>query len=191
MTMPRIERVIRFACIANGVAYFVVLGALLYAWARRLPVRDPRPMPPVVRWAFVGFALTLLAVGSALVLQVPRVFPWDLQARSSTIFGLIFLGAAVYFVHGVLNPRWAFGAGQLWSFLAYDIVLFAPYFRMLFSGSSAQAGIDDYGGTDGGVNLTSLAVYLTVLSVSTLLALYMAFLHPATRIVASRRAGRD
>lgn len=193
--MPRAERALRgepgLAPAIGACALFVVLGASLYAWARRLPVRDPRPMPPVVRWAFVVFALTLLVVGSALVLQVPRVFPWDLQPRSSTIFGLIFLGAAVYFVHGVLNPRWAFGAVQLWSFLAYDVVLFAPYLGMLFPGSPAQSGFDDYGGTDGGVNLTSLAVYLTVLGVSTVLALYMAFIHPATRIVAARPAHRQ
>lgn len=172
-------------------AAFVVIGGLVYAWARRLPARDRRAMPSVVRWAFVGFALTLLAVGSALVLQVPRVFPWDLRPQTSTLFGLIFLGAAVYFVHGVLNPLWAFGAGQLWSFLAYDLVLFAPYLRMLFSGSPVSgSAYDDYGGAAGQVNMVSLTVYLSVLGVSTVLALYMAFVHPATRIVGARTAQR-
>ncbi len=138
MTMPRIERVIRFACIANGVAYFVV-GAGLY-------VKAP--------WA-------------------TSLWPWP-DVGMSYVF-LASIAAAI-------------GAPSIWIGLTGE---FAPYFRMLFSGSSAQAGIDDYGGTDGGVNLTSLAVYLTVLSVSTVLALYMAFIHPATRVVAPRRAHRD
>jgi len=168
---------------------FAVAGALLCVWAQRLPVRDPRPMPAIVRIAFVGFMVTLLVAGSALAFQVPRIFPWNLSPQSSTIFGLIFLGAATYFAHGILYPRWAFAAGQLWSFFSYNLVLFVPYFGMLFSDSSSQGAFDDYGGGADSINVLSLTIYLTVLTVSTLLALYMFFVHPLTRIIGKRSTG--
>jgi uncharacterized membrane protein YqjE len=176
--------------IAVSVAAFV-LGAVFFLWSRRLPVRDPRPMPPIVRWSFVGFALILIVAGGALGLQFERIFPWDLQPQSSTIFGLIFLGAATYFLHAIAHPRWVFGAGPLWAFLAYDIVLFGPYLRML-GGSPADSAAfaDDYGAASGGgVNMTSLTIYLTVLAVSTLLALYMICVHPDTRLIRPRTPG--
>ena len=162
-------------------------GALLFLRARRIPVLDQRPLPAIVRWAFAGFTVLLLTTGTALVLQIPRIFPWNLPPHSSTVFGFIFLGAAVYFLYGFVRPRWAFGAGQLWGFLAYDIVLFVPYGRMLF-GDSAGSGYDDYGGYGAGVNVPSLTVYLTVLTLSTALALYMFVIHPETRI-GRRREG--
>ena len=73
--------------------------------------------------------------------------------------------------------RWALGASLfLLGFLAYDLVLFVPYFKML-----ADAGVADdiYGGEP--VNRTSLVIYLAVLTSSTLLALYAVLLHPTTR----------
>lgn len=167
-----------------------LLGAVFFLWSRRLPVRDPRPMPPIVRWSFIAFAIILIVVGSALALQVERIFPWNPQPPSSTIFGFIFLGAATYFLHAIAHPRWAFAAAPLWAFLAYDIVLFGPYVRML-GGSSADAAAlaDDYGAASDGVNVTSLTIYLTVLAFSTLLALYMFCIHPSTRLIRPRASG--
>ncbi|HTT12116.1 MAG TPA: hypothetical protein VMG60_14590 [Burkholderiaceae bacterium] len=167
------------------------LGAGLYLWSRKIVLRDPRPMPTLVRRAFVAFAATLVAVGTALTLQAPHVFPWNLQTQDSVLFGLIFLGAATYFLHAVAHPRWSMGAPPLWSFLAYDVVLFAPYLRLL-GGSSDGATMADYYGSTGGtasVNVASLSVYLAVLAASTLLALYMFLIDARTRVIRRRARG--
>ena len=165
----------------GGLGFAVVgflLGGGFFLWSRRLPVRDPRPMPPLVRWSFVVFTLVLMVAGTALALQVEHVFPWDLQPPSSTIFGFIFLGAATYFIHAIAHPRWAYGAVPLWAFLAYDVVLFVPYGRMLLGPDPEVLAL-----AGGGVNRGSLVIYLTVITASALLTLYMFFLHPTTRLI--------
>jgi hypothetical protein len=43
------------------------------------------------------------------------------------MFGLVFLGAATYFIYGALDPHWGNAIGQLAGFLAYDLVLLAPF----------------------------------------------------------------
>lgn len=163
----------------------LLLGLLVYRWSRRLPTGDPQPMPAVVRIAFMCFATTLIAVGVALGLQTDRVFPWSLAPVNSTIFGFIFLGAAVYFIHAVLRSTWTHAAAPLWAFLAYDLVLFMPYLQLLGAGGEGAAKFDEYGSV-GGINMPSLAVYLTVLSMSALLALYMLFVRPSTRVYRRR-----
>jgi hypothetical protein len=40
------------------------------------------------------------------------------------MFGLIFLGAATYFIYGALDPHWGNAVGQLAGFLAYDLTIF-------------------------------------------------------------------
>ena len=163
-----------------------VVALLLLRWSRWIPVRDPRPTPGLVRVAFVAFAAVLLVVGTLLVLQRPQIFPWNLAPATSTMFGLLFLGASTFFAYGVARPRWAFAAGQLWGFLAYDIVLFIPYGRMLsgtadaaggYGGSAgyeaSAVGYSGYGGTADAINMPSLVVYLSVLAASTLLAIWM------------------
>jgi hypothetical protein len=161
----------------------VAFGVLLFAWARRQPVHDARAMPRLVRGAFVAFTVTLIVAGGALSLQ-QQVFPWHLHPSSMVLVGANFLGAAVYFAHAAAHPRWAYAAPPLWGFLAYDLVLFAPYLRMLSAGGAA---VDDYYGGDGAsVNMTSLSIYLTVLAASTVLALYCMFVHPSTRLVRRR-----
>jgi len=167
-----------------------VIAAALYVWSRKLAMRDVRPMPAIVRAGCVAFAALLVVVGGALTLQMPRVFPWNLQPQDSTLFGLIFLGAATYFMHTIAHPRWGFAAPALWSFLAYDAVLFAPYLRMLGGPNGGSAIADYYGSAANAwasVNLPSLSIYLTVLSASTLLGLYMFFVDPRTRVVAAAR----
>jgi hypothetical protein len=165
--------------LAAGAGLAAGFGLLLYAWAHRQPVKDPRAMPPVVRGAFVVFTVVLIVAGAALVTQ-QQVFPWRLQPSTLVLVGAIFLGAAAYFAHGAANPRWVYAAPPLWGFLMYDLVLFVPYLRLLGADASA---VDDYYG-DGGdvVNLTSLVIYLTVLSVSAALAVYALFVNPATRV---------
>lgn len=170
------------AVVASAVS--CAFGVLLWRWARRLPVRDPRSMPLFVRWAFIAFVVTLVVAGSALALQM-QVFPWRLQDQTATLFGFVFLGAAAYFAHAVARARWAFGAPPLWGFLAYDLVLFVPYSKLLLADPGAA---DDIYGSGEPVNRTGLVIYLTVLSTSALLALYAMFLHPATRLWGARPA---
>src|SRR5687768_10591001 len=45
----------------------VLLSALLVAWFERFPVRDSRPAPRFVRWSFLGFTATLIAVSIPLM----------------------------------------------------------------------------------------------------------------------------
>lgn len=173
--------------VAGAVTFSVVgfaLGAAFFLWSRRLPVRDPRPMPPLVRRAFVAFTLILIGAGGALALQLQHVFPWDLQPASSTIFGFIFLGAATYFMHAIAHPRWAFGVVPLWAFLAYDVVLLGPYSRMLVGPAPDVLAL-----AGGSVNRPSLVIYLTIISGSALLALYMVLVHPSTRMIRPRQPG--
>jgi hypothetical protein len=84
------------------------------------------------------------------------------------MFGLIFLGAATYFSYGVLDPHWGNAVGQLAGFLAYDLVLLAPFFEHF---NIAQGG-----------SLVSLIIYVAFLLYSGALASYYLFASKATRI---------
>lgn len=172
--------------VAPAIAAFAGagFGLLLFAWARRQPVGDQRATPRWVRGAFVAFTVTLVVAGGALSLQ-QQVFPWRLHPSGMVVVGAIFLGAAVYFAHAALQPHWAHAAPPLWGFLAYDLILFAPYLRML---TAADLPVDDYygGGSGGSINMKSLSIYLTVLAGSAALALYCIFVHPSTRLVRQR-----
>lgn len=159
-----------------------LFGLWLWRATRALPVHDQRALPGFVRWAYLAFVVTLVVAGTALVLQ-QQVFPWRLYPASATLFGCIFLGAAAFFANAVHSGRWAIGAPALWGFLVYDLVLFVPYVRLLTTGNAAT---DDIYGDGQQVNLASLAIYLSVLTASTLLALYAALLHPATRLWGAR-----
>jgi hypothetical protein len=112
-----------------GLAY--ALGAAvcvaIYRWSRGLAFRDRRPTPAPVRTSFALFTGLLVAVGVALVLRAPHVFPWPLQPDTSVLVGLSFLGAAVYFAAGLRLPLWATATGPLIAFLAYDAVLIGPF----------------------------------------------------------------
>jgi hypothetical protein len=152
-------------------------GLWLWRVTRGLPVLDPRPLPKIVRLAYIAVVVTLIVAGIALVAQW-QVFPWHLQPPSATVFGCIFLGAAAFFGNALRSGRWAVAAPALWGFLVYDLVLFVPYGRLLFADGVA---VDDIYGEGQPVNLTSLAIYLSVLAASTLLALHAALVHPATR----------
>jgi hypothetical protein len=150
--------VFAFACATSVIAV---------AATRRSRWRDPRPMPPLVRRSFAGLTLVLVAVGIALVCDAD-IFPWTLPSETSVMFGLVYLGAAVYFLHGCLRPRWANAVGQLAGFLAYDLVLLAPLLEHL--------------GVARGDKLISLVVYLAVVLYSGGLAAYYLFLAETTRM---------
>jgi hypothetical protein len=153
--------------------YLIVFGvacigsAIAFAWSRRIAWNDRRPMPPLVRGSFAAFAIILVSAGTALIFGAD-IFPWKLTTESSVMFGLVYLGAAVYFICGFLQPRWHNAAGQLAGFLAYDLVLLAPFlnhFRVVHGGK-----------------LLSLIIYTTFLLYSGALAVYYLFLHNETRI---------
>jgi hypothetical protein len=156
------------------VAAFAALGLFslaAYLWSRRIPRRDPRPMPAPVRISFAVLACALIAFGTALLFGAD-VFPWQLSDESSVMFGLIYLGAAVYFLHGIARPSWSNAAGQLIGFLAYDLVLIGPFLGHFDDASGGQ--------------LTSLWIYTGVVVYTACLAIYYLFLQPETRLFAPR-----
>jgi hypothetical protein len=161
---PREPRLWPYA-LAFGLAAAGSAGAFLLA--RQVPWADPRPMPQPVRLSFAAFAVILIGAGVALLLHA-SIFPWQLGPETSVMFGLTFLGAATYFIYGTLDPHWSNAVGQLAGFLAYDVVLLAP-----FSGrfSTARGG-----------SLVSLIIYVAFLVYSGTLASYYLFASNATRI---------
>ncbi len=157
-------RVQMFAIIHLAVA---MVALLLLVASQRAEWRDDRPTPVVVRIAFGIFGLGLVVVGTALVLR-QNVFPWLLDRDSSIVYGLIFLGAAVYFAYGLRRPVWGNAQGQLIGFLAYDLVLIVPFVRLWLVAPSLN-----------------LAVYLAVIAGSALLAIWYLALSPRYRLWAS------
>jgi len=153
--------------------YAVVFGlaclgsAATFARSRRIAWSDGRPVPALVRGSFGAFALVLLAAGAALIFHAD-IFPWTLSAESSVMFGLVYLGAAVYFIHGFVLPRWSNAAGQLAGFLAYDVILLGPFFAHFADVSGGQ--------------LTSLIVYVAFLLYSGALAVYYLLISERTRL---------
>lgn len=119
-------RVLMFGAIQMAV---VLISALLIALCWRIEWVDDRPTPVLVRVAFVVFGLALIVAGTALVLG-QDIFPWPLDRETSTVYGLIFMGNAVYFAYGLQRPVWGNAKGQLVAFLAYDLVLIIPFARL-------------------------------------------------------------
>ncbi len=154
--------------LAPAVTIFALLNLGLLFWARRFRLTDTRPMPMGLRVAFVIFVLALIGVGSALVMQREQVFPWQLTGPTSVLFGWMFLGDAFYFLYALLAPRWRNAATQLWSFLAYDLVLIPPFLRRF--------------GTIDAELLPSLIVYTAILFFSAAVAVYYLLINPATRV---------
>lgn len=152
-----------------GILHLAVamVALLLLVASQRAEWRDDRPTPVLVRISFAIFGLTLVGVGTALVLRLD-VFPWPLDDDTSIVYGLIFLGAAVYFAYGLWRPVWGNAKGQLVGFLAYDLVLIVPFVRLWPASPSL-----------------SLAVYLAVIAASGLLAIWYLALSPRYRLWAS------
>jgi hypothetical protein len=151
--------------LAFGLATAASAGAFLLA--RPVPWTDSRMMPQPVRISFGAFAVILIGVAMGLVLHVD-IFPWKLGKENSVMFGLIFLGAATYFIYGVLDPHWGNAVGQLAGFLAYDLVLLGPFFQHF---STATGGA-----------LVSLIIYVAFLLYSGALGGYYLFAANETRL---------
>lgn len=146
----------------------VVVGIALFLWTRRIPFRQTQPTPRPVLIAFGVFILALILLGGALVLKTDRIMPWSLTDDASILYGWFFIGAAVYFIYGLRHPVWGNAGGQLSGFLLYDLVLIVPFLQHF---SNVRPGL-----------LINLVIYVVVLVVSGLLALYYLFVHPATRL---------
>ena len=138
-----------------GFGFLAMLGTI--AWSRRIPWRSERPMPAPLRASFGVFAAVLTAAGLALMFGAD-IFPWEVRAESSFVFGAIYLGAAAYFAVGFMRPRFGNAAGQLIGFLAYDLVLLGPF-------------IDRFSVAEDG-ELLSLVVYTAFLLYSAALAVH-------------------
>jgi hypothetical protein len=152
----------------------VLFGGWLFWWSRRMPLDTSIPMPALVRWSFVGFIVALFIVSILLIRQVPNVIPWSITPELSVLIGWMFFGALVYFVYGLIRPSWANAAGQLFGFLAYDIVLLIPFLTRLPSvPPEFQVG---------------LWIYTGVVTYSMVLAIYYLFVNPQTRVWQSRPA---
>jgi predicted membrane channel-forming protein YqfA (hemolysin III family) len=154
-----------FSLAAFALAAF---GVAMLLYTSRIPFRDLRPTPRLVRWAFGAFVVLLVLAGGQLVLKGPNVLPWYVNLSGQIIYGWMFLGAAAYFAYGIVRPRWQNAGGQLAGFLAYDLVLIVPLVLLLPDVRPEK--------------LPNLIAYLAVLVVSGALATYYLFIHPATRV---------
>lgn len=153
----------------------VVIGLALLAWSLRRPVRDRQPIPRLVRLSFVIFVAALIIAGGQMVLKNTHIMPWQISTDATIVYGWMFLGAAAYFAYGLLRPGWYNTGGQLAGFLAYDLVLIIPFLQRLPTVAPELR--------------INLIVYISVLVLSGLLAIYYLFLHPGTRFRRPARAG--
>ncbi len=104
-----------------------LVSLILLLWFRRYPIQGSRPMPLTVRISFGAFVAVLTLAGVGILLHLPNVFAWRLHPTSSALLGWFFLGAACYFLYGLVHSGWQMACGQLWAFLAYDLILIVPY----------------------------------------------------------------
>jgi hypothetical protein len=162
---------------------FLVAGfacAVLWHWARQMPLHDHRRLPGSVRLGLAALTIVLMLVGIPLVLQVEDIFPWRLAPEMSTMFGLIYLSAALLFGWTVANPRWAYGEAAITAFLGYALVLAVPYIDLLRDRDDPVAIADYYGrfsttarSASDAINMESLEVYLATLAAGSLLAIWL------------------
>ena len=152
----------------------VLFGVALLLWSLRIPIEGTLPMPGMVRGSFVVFIVALLVVSTRLILKVPDTIPWAITPELSVVMGWMFVGAAAYFVYGLLRPSWENAAGQLAGFLAYDLVLIVPFVSRLGSVPPEHK--------------LGLTVYTLVVAYSGLLATYYLFIDKQTRVRARREA---
>lgn len=152
---------------ATAFLVFALFNLFLLVYCFGLPVLDKRPLPGMVRFAFLLYIFALLSLGIYLLRKPAVVFPWPLNPDTSVIFGWMFLGDACYFLYALLFPVWANAKAPLWSFLIYDLVLIGP-FLMHFAKVKPE-------------HRSSLVVYTIVLVFSALVSIYYLFLRRESR----------
>ena len=81
-----------------------------------------------------------------ILLQIPNAFAWKLIPTSSVLIGCFFLAASCYFLYGLLRPSWQNACGQLWAFLAYDLVLIIPFLLRFATVSPERQSYYQHGG---------------------------------------------
>lgn len=147
----------------------LILNLGLYLWSRKIPFKYDQPIPTLLRFSFGLFFLVLVMVGISLILRLPHIFPWPLKPQTSIVFGWIYLGAAVYFLYGLIYPVWGNVKGQLAGFLAYDLILIGPFIQHLINTVKPEHQL-------------SLLAYLSVLIYSALLAIYYLFINSESKL---------
>lgn len=157
---------------AIGLTLFVLYCLDILFWARRLPVQDQRPLPEMVRASLWVFSLALIITAISLIIRLPHIFPWPLNADSSVMFGCIFLGASVSYAYAALQRTWQQAKANLLGFLAYDLVLLEPFYQHFAKVQTEHA--------------FSLLLYTAILIYSAGLAIFYLFLNPATRLSRSQ-----
>jgi hypothetical protein len=157
-----------------GSVVGALFGAGMLLWSLPIPLDRTIRTPLLVRISFAIFVVGLLIVSARLLLGASNVIPWTITPELSTVIGWMFLGAALYFVYGLMRPVWANAAGQLLGFLVYDLVLIVPFLRRLPTVAPEHR--------------MGLIVYTAVVVYSALIAIYFLFLHRTTRIWATARA---
>lgn len=153
---------------AVAMILLALFNLLLFWLARNYTPPERLLTPRPVFISYILFTAVLLLVGVALIRQTPNIMPWPLKAETATIIGWIFFADAFYFLYALLRPLWPFSRAQLWSFLAYDLVLIGPLAAHI---PAVQPEL-----------LVNLLVYLAILVFSGGLAIYYLFLHKATRV---------
>jgi hypothetical protein len=151
-----------------GSVVGALFGAGLLLWSLPFPLDRTLRTPSLVRLSFVIFIVALLIVSVRLIVGTPNVIPWTITPELSVVIGWMFLGAALYFVYGLLRPFWANAAGQLLGFLAYDLVLIVPFASRLPAAAPEHR--------------MGLIIYTAVVVYSGLLAIYYLFTHKPTRV---------
>jgi hypothetical protein len=154
---------------AVAFALLAVFNLLLFLAAWRYSPPEPQPTPWPVLVSFILFTAVLIWVGISLIRQTPGIMPWPLSPESSVIIGWIFFGDAFYFLYALLRPSWPFSRAQLWSFLAYDLVLIGPLVAHIRTVPPEL--------------LDNLLIYIAILIYSGGLAIYYLFLNRATRVL--------
>jgi hypothetical protein len=153
---------------AGAFALLAVFNLLLFmaSWRYSPSERQPTPRPVLV--SFILFTVVLIWVGISLIRQTPGVMPWPLRPESSVVIGWIFFADAFYFFYALLRRSWPYSRAQLWSFLAYDLVLIGP---LVAHTRTVQPEL-----------LANLLIYIAILVYSGGLAIYYLFLNRITRV---------
>ena len=166
---------------AVGCIIFALFNVVLLFWARRFPEPSQQPLPKGVKWSYRLFVIVLVVVGMLLIGQTKEIMPWPLSPLTSVLFGWMFFGDAFYFLYALHYPRWVNGAAQLWSFLAYDLILLGPFFARRTAVINNPTPGEEW-------IVNSITVYIAVLLFSSALAIYYLILHPDTGVLTQLRS---